>query len=161
LSGRKDRESISRPLLAACYAALAVAFGGSAYAVGSGSAPSQDDAQSAMATARVQSLDAAQAAAQPKARSAASVVGMRLGRRTGLRLGSKRGKREGAREKARLAEQAAKEQAELEAAAPPMWCDTDGYCLQQSQGGGGAACPPGTVENAGGVVCVPRSMIKP
>ena len=114
-----------------------------------------------MATARAQALDSTEAAARPKARSAARAVGLRLGIREGTRVGSKNGKRDGAQEKARLAEQAAQEQAAKEAAAVPIWCDTDGYCLQKSPGWGGPACPPDTVENAGGVVCVPLSVMKP
>ena len=152
---------INRLLLVVCFAIIVLVVAGAAYAVGSQSAVSQDDAQAAMATAREQALGSTEAASLTKARSAARAVGLRLGSREGTRVGSKNGKRDGAREKARRAEQAAQEQAAKEAAAVPIWCDTDGYCLQKSPGWGGAPCPPGTFENAGHAVCVPLSMIKP
>ena len=141
---------------------VAVVAGGAGFAMGSESAPDEADA----ASARDSSYGSAYRTSLVESRRAASGRGFRSGFKEGIREGRGAGLSSGERsgqasaetEIASIAEaEAAAAAADAEAAAEndDVWCDTDGYCLQRSPGSGGPACPPGTVENAGGVVCVP------
>lgn len=146
----------------AVLAAAALAVGVAGLFVGMGAAPDMSDAEAESSA----SYGAAFESAFVRSRKVASVRGFRSGVKQGLREGKGAGGTSGAEageaaaqtELVAIAEaEAAAAAAEAEAAATNdyVWCDTDGYCLQQSPGSGGPACPPGTVENAGGVVCVP------
>ena len=92
-------------------------------------------------------------------------IGLREGRRAGRKGGRREGQRRGATQGARAGERDAASQRQDQQSAQQLtqddiWCDSDGYCLQKSPGAGGPPCPPNTVENAGGVVCVPDALIE-
>ncbi len=147
----------------AVLAAVALIVGAAGIFLGMGAAPDKSDAEAEFSASFATAFEAALV----RSRRVASARGFRSGIRQGLREGKGAGRTSGAEageaaaqtELVAIAEaEAAAAAAEAEAAATNdyVWCDTDGYCLQQSPGSGGPACPPGTVENAGGVVCVPQ-----
>ncbi len=147
----------------AVLAVVALVVGAAGLLLGMGAAPDQSDAEAESSA----SYRTAFESAIVRSRRVALARGFRSGIRQGLREGKGAGRTSGAEageaaaqtELVAIAEaEAAAAAAEAEAAATNdyVWCDTDGYCLQQSPGSGGPACPPGTVENAGGLVCVPQ-----
>ena len=135
---------------------LLVLVGAGAFLAGSSSSPSIEDATEA----RDQTMEAT----YPQARKLASARGIRQGRRVGMARGRREGTRNGKAAGAKAGQAELARQREQEAAnqisQEDIWCDTDGYCLQKSPGWGGPECPPNTVENAGGVVCVPTALFK-
>ena len=127
----------------------------SGYFLGHENAPSMAQAETTRADAYKASFNNALATGRSASLENGFEEGIRSGRRQGADAGAEAGKVEGTNAAETIVAQLDQESDEAAAAASSTWCDQDGYCLQRSPGSGGPSCPPGTVENAGGVVCVP------
>lgn len=131
--------SFSQPAVALLLLGVVGAIG---YLIGSHTAATQSEAMSSERAAYRESFRESRKSAFERSISRGLRIGSRRGEAAGQRIGISRGSDDA--------------YAAINSTAD-TWCDpTDpSYCLQTSPGAGGSPCPPGTVENAGGVVCVP------
>lgn len=122
--------------------------------LGTGAAPSQQQANRLGEESYELAFKESFRISFPRGREEGLALGKAQGKKRGAKAGTSRGASAGS--EGASAELAAIEAEQEAAASPPLSCQPGGPCFQISPGGGGAPCPPGTVENGTGVLCLPE-----